>query len=218
MGFDPAAVLTNLLYVGEEYDPVIGQYYLDARYYDPLTGRLNQLDSFAGNSQEPLSLHKYNYTACNPINQIDPSGMDWFFANLGKAVHREIENMYRNEHPGAAEVGKSIPGLAGALLPDIMDFSLKEIAEIKPLSGYGLVTGPIQLGTYLTVSNKLGISGAVNKPWTPMTLPHLLYHYELEYPALIDTASTGMPVENFSFSSLKNSSGVRFPSELCGLS
>ena len=51
-----------------------------------------------------------------------------------------------------------------------------------------------------------------------VTLPHLLYHYELEYPALIDTASTGMPVENFSFSSLKNSSGVRFPSELCGLS
>jgi len=51
-----------------------------------------------------------------------------------------------------------------------------------------------------------------------LTLPHLLYHYELEYPALIDTASTGLPVENFSFSSLKNSSGVRFPSELCGLS
>ncbi len=51
-----------------------------------------------------------------------------------------------------------------------------------------------------------------------LTLPHLLYHYELEYPALIDTASTGMPVENFPFSSLKNSSGVRYPSELCGLS
>jgi hypothetical protein len=29
-------------------------------------------------------------------------------------------------------------------------------------------------------------------------LPPLLYHYELEYPALIDSASTGMPVEKFS--------------------
>jgi hypothetical protein len=42
-----------------------------------------------------------------------------------------------------------------------------------------------------------------------VTLPHLLYHYELEYPALINPASTGMPVENFSLSCLINSSGVR---------
>ena len=54
-------------------------------------------------------------------------------------------------------------------------------------------------------------------------LPPLLYHYELEYPALIDSASTGMPVENFSVLSAVadscriNSSGVRYPSELCGL-
>jgi len=50
-----------------------------------------------------------------------------------------------------------------------------------------------------------------------LTLPRLLYHYILEYPALIDSASTGMPVEKFSVSFLINSSGVRFPSELCGL-
>ena len=43
----------------------------------------------------------------------------------------------------------------------------------------------------------------------PMTLPHLLYHYELEYPALINPASTGIPVENFTLSCLINSSGVR---------
>lgn len=42
-----------------------------------------------------------------------------------------------------------------------------------------------------------------------MTLPPLLYHYELEYPALINPASTGMPVENFSLSCLINSAGVR---------
>jgi len=57
-----------------------------------------------------------------------------------------------------------------------------------------------------------------DKVWYNMTLPHLLYHYELEYPALINPASTGMPVENFSVSCLMNSSGVRYPSELCGLS
>jgi len=42
-----------------------------------------------------------------------------------------------------------------------------------------------------------------------MTFPHLLYHYELEYPALINPASTGIPVGNFTLSCLINSSGVR---------
>ena len=42
-----------------------------------------------------------------------------------------------------------------------------------------------------------------------LTFPHLLYHYELEYPALINPASTGIPVENFTLSCLINSSGVR---------
>ena len=51
-----------------------------------------------------------------------------------------------------------------------------------------------------------------------VTYPHLLYHYELECPALINPSFTGMPVKNFPPSCLTNSSGVRYPNELCGLS
>ena len=41
-----------------------------------------------------------------------------------------------------------------------------------------------------------------------LTFPHLLCHYEMGYPALIISASTGMPVEKiFTFS--LNSSGVK---------
>lgn len=50
-----------------------------------------------------------------------------------------------------------------------------------------------------------------------VTFPRLLYHYTLEYPALTNPASTGMPVDFFSVSCLINSSGVRYPSELWGL-
>lgn len=49
-------------------------YYLRARYYDPLNGRFNQLDPYAGNNQDPQSLHKYLYCHANPVNGIDPSG------------------------------------------------------------------------------------------------------------------------------------------------
>ena len=49
-------------------------YYLRARYYDPLNGRFNQTDPFAGSPQDPQSLHKYLYAHANPVNGIDPSG------------------------------------------------------------------------------------------------------------------------------------------------
>jgi RHS repeat-associated protein len=65
---------TNMLYAGEQWDNSAQMYYLRARYYDPLNGRFNQMDSFAGNNEDPQSLHKYLYCHANPVNAIDPSG------------------------------------------------------------------------------------------------------------------------------------------------
>jgi len=49
LGGNPvAAVGTNLLYTGEWYDNESQNYYLRARYYDPLNGRFKQMDPFAG--------------------------------------------------------------------------------------------------------------------------------------------------------------------------
>ena len=65
---------TDLLYAGEQFDPGLQMEYLRARYYDQDNGRFNRLDPFEGNSETPLSLHKYAYTHCDPVNGIDPSG------------------------------------------------------------------------------------------------------------------------------------------------
>ncbi len=56
--FDPTAAYTNLLYSGEHLDTATNQQYLRARYYDLATGRFNRLDPFAGNLQDPASLHR----------------------------------------------------------------------------------------------------------------------------------------------------------------
>ena len=66
--------ITDLLYAGEQFDPGLQMEYLRARYYDQDNGRFNRLDPFEGNGEDPLSLHKYVYTHCDPINGIDPSG------------------------------------------------------------------------------------------------------------------------------------------------
>ena len=65
---------TNLLYTGEHFDTDAQHYYLRARWYNQNNGRFNRMDTFAGNTNDPQSLHKYLYAHCNPVNNIDPSG------------------------------------------------------------------------------------------------------------------------------------------------
>jgi len=78
----------NYLFAGEQFDPAIDLYYNRARYFNTSTGRFWSMDTYEGNSQDPLSLHKYLYVAANPINQIDPSGnqIDDVVAALGAAL------------------------------------------------------------------------------------------------------------------------------------
>ena len=64
----------GLYYTGEMYDADLAHYYLRSRYYNPSTGRFNQMDSFNGSNYDPQSLHKYLYCHANPLNGIDPSG------------------------------------------------------------------------------------------------------------------------------------------------
>ena len=64
----------NFLYSGEQYDSALGAYYLRARYYNPATGRFLAMDQYEGSILDPLTLHKYLYTANNPVNAGDPTG------------------------------------------------------------------------------------------------------------------------------------------------
>ena len=66
-GFTPGNTATKLLFSGEYYDSTATQYYLRARWYSPATGRFNRTDPFAGNNQDPQSLHKYLYVHNNPV-------------------------------------------------------------------------------------------------------------------------------------------------------
>ena len=56
---------------GEQYDPVTSQYYLRARFYNPVIGRFTQEDTYYGDG-----LNLYEYCRNNPIFYRDPSGND----------------------------------------------------------------------------------------------------------------------------------------------
>ncbi len=66
----------NYLYSAEQFDFDLGEYYLRARSYNPNTGRFWTMDSFEGNREDPLSLHKYLYCQGEPVDNVDPSGKD----------------------------------------------------------------------------------------------------------------------------------------------
>ncbi|WP_290773297.1 DNRLRE domain-containing protein [Anaerofustis sp.] len=64
----------EVCYTGQIYDKETGNYYYNARYYNPQNGRFITMDTYRGELEEPLSLHLYAYCANDPINYTDPSG------------------------------------------------------------------------------------------------------------------------------------------------
>ncbi|WP_390630444.1 RHS repeat-associated core domain-containing protein [Roseiconus lacunae] len=70
-----ASRLSQLGYSGEHFDAKAQQQYLRARFYNPANSRFNRLDPFAGNMQDPQSLHKYAYVHGDPVQGVDPTGL-----------------------------------------------------------------------------------------------------------------------------------------------
>ena len=94
----------NYLYSGEQFDSNIALYYLRARYYDYSTGRFVTTDPFEGRSFEPVTLHRYLYSANNPVMFVDPSGKMTLagqmttlsFATLSVLTHLTFQNCLQN--------------------------------------------------------------------------------------------------------------------------
>jgi len=63
-------VTTPFLFTGQYRDAETGFYYLRSRYYDPTTGQFLSRDPMVA-----MTLSPYAYTAGNPLNSTDPSGL-----------------------------------------------------------------------------------------------------------------------------------------------
>jgi hypothetical protein len=75
---------------------------------DPASGRFLSLDPFAGNTADPLSLHKYLYTHANPIMGVDPTGL--FEGLVGVAVGNSIASIISEMN---VSVGESVLSSVG---------------------------------------------------------------------------------------------------------
>ena len=85
-------VENRFCYNGEMLDPVTQQYYLRARFYNPVIGRFTQEDTYYGDG-----LNLYQYCQANPVGYVDPSGHTCEIVQN----HYEQYQEYRKQHPKA---------------------------------------------------------------------------------------------------------------------
>ncbi|MBE6880614.1 MAG: RHS repeat-associated core domain-containing protein [Ruminococcaceae bacterium] len=67
-------------YRGYYYDTETGYYYLNSRYYDPITGRFLNEDGFVSTGQGLLGYNMFAYCGNNPVMRVDPNGDIFFLA------------------------------------------------------------------------------------------------------------------------------------------
>ena len=89
----------RIRYTGQQYDDVTGQYYLRARYYNPVAGRFMQEDVYQGDG-----LNLYAYCGNNPVVYYDPSG--YASTSTGKACPPKGKISESVDESGTSSVAK----------------------------------------------------------------------------------------------------------------
>ena len=79
-------VINPFRYRGYYYDEETGLYYLNARYYDPETGRFISADISVSTGQGFVGNNMFAYCVNNPVNYYDPTGEFAVAAVLGGAA------------------------------------------------------------------------------------------------------------------------------------
>ena len=69
-----SATKNEVKFTGALHENNSGLYYMNARHYDPNTGRFLQQDVYKGDESSPWTQNRYTYCGNNPVNMIDPSG------------------------------------------------------------------------------------------------------------------------------------------------
>nr|WP_241395742.1 RHS repeat-associated core domain-containing protein [Clostridium beijerinckii] len=100
-------VHNRITYTGQQFDGITGQYYLRARFYNPVIGRFTQEDTYRGDG-----LNLYAYCGNNPVTYYDPSG----YSSLSKENPFALENELPEGGAAGDNIGNMINGAGNPTL------------------------------------------------------------------------------------------------------
>ena len=79
--------INDITYAGSVSDLSTGLQYMNARFYNPATGRFLTQDTYSGNPYDPWTQHLYSYCGNNPVNMVDPTGhFSVYYSQIRKAA------------------------------------------------------------------------------------------------------------------------------------
>ena len=79
--------INDITYAGSVSDLSTGLQYMNARFYNPATGRFLTQDTYSGNPYDTWTQHLYSYCGNNPVNMVDPTGhFSVYYSQIRKAA------------------------------------------------------------------------------------------------------------------------------------
>ena len=151
----------RIRYTGQQYDELTEQYYLRARYYNPVAGRFMQEDVYQGDG-----LNLYAYCGNNPVVYYDPSG--YASTSTGKAC------------PPQGKISESVDESGSNpknVFPENPDDLLPEIPRNKATKANGTTSQTIQTSDNIRIRAEQHplLPGETYNP------RHHGVHYHVEY-------------------------------------
>ena len=163
------AVPNRFTYYGQQIDPITQQYYLRARFYNPVIGRFTQEDTYRGDG-----LNLYAYCANNPVYYTDLSG---HVCNKQDALTRAQEQNIAKLRAGETISVKSIED-ARRLLHAMQDIQPPPLGRMNP-------EFPDPKGTYRgdLINIKNPMADYIHDPTIVQQNPlHVIYpHYNIYF-------------------------------------
>ena len=114
-------VINPYRYRGYRYDVETGLYYLQSRYYDPVTSRYINADGQLNPQEGMTGYNLFQYCGNNPVNRADPTGRAFMFltAAIGAAVGAVVGGVVGYVKTGTVKgalIGAGVGAVAGGLI------------------------------------------------------------------------------------------------------
>ncbi|WP_266157344.1 RHS repeat-associated core domain-containing protein [Dyella silvatica] len=154
-------------YTGHVNDPETDLVYMQARYYDPNSGRFLSMDPIGVSPGNGFNFSRYDYANNNPIANIDPDGrqstMDagWWVgqATMSQQSPQQFQQLNEQNAAQAQVVLTSIATMAAAPAVGFVARTAVAVAADSLASG-SLAAGLMANGEAVTASGALLVEGA----------------------------------------------------------